>query len=343
MPSANSGPSQFTDPRSFAQVHQKGASSSADVSHVPSSAGQVQTKPSELDSHGMHASQRPSATNQEGVSMQGLNKQQQQQQLHFPQTSFGTHLYSGTNVNTSTLPLKLQPHDSHIRQISQHQNMGAVQMGGETQGTNVLALPKLETQNFSDSSRIQIGSLSHFASSGNQQKPAPWQQSTNKDQNASPLSTMSYVKSEPADQAIELQHKPPPSNSQGLPSVSSVQIEHGNISSGALRDESLEKQHSRMGFPTSASMVPSSSTSMAPPNTISSSMPMQLDPNIPVIPSPLSFYAAYAILGLHVLLNFMISLFLLAWHTSTVTIFACHGDFFVYIMTSLFAAYLFFS
>ncbi|GMN26191.1 hypothetical protein TIFTF001_043967 [Ficus carica] len=57
-PSVNSGPSQFSDPRSFAQVHQKGTSSSADVSHVPSSAGQVQTKPSQSDSHGMQASHK---------------------------------------------------------------------------------------------------------------------------------------------------------------------------------------------------------------------------------------------------------------------------------------------
>ncbi|XP_024017042.1 transcription initiation factor TFIID subunit 4b [Morus notabilis] len=306
MQSVSSGPSQFTDPRSFAQVHQKGTSTSADVSHVPSSVGQVQTNPSQSASHGLQASQMPSsgagATNQERDSMQGLNKQQQQQQLHFPQTSFGMyggnsgniHLYSGTNVNTSTLPLKLQPHDTQIRPIPQHQSVGSAQLGGETQGSNMLGLPKLEKQNsINDPSRMHIGSLSHFASnSANQQKPAPWQPSTNKDQTAGPLSSTSYIKPEPVDQAIELQHKPSPPNSQGLPSVSAVQIEHGNMSSGTSKDESTEKHHSRMGFPTSASIVPSSSTSivpssstsMAPHNTISSNMSMQLGPNIPLGP-----------------------------------------------------------
>lgn len=323
MPSVSSGATQFSDPRSFAQVHQKGISSSADVSHVPASTGQVQTNPShqimdrsvqmlreadrQSDSHGKHVNQMPSSTvvttNQERDSMQGLKQQQQQQQpqLHFPQTSFSTyggngsssHLYSGTNVNTSTLSLKPQPHDSQMRQISQHQSMGSAHLGGETHAVNVMGVSKLERQNsLNDPSRMQAGSLSHFASNpAIQHNTVPWQPPTNKDQNAGPLSSMSYVKPEPIDQATE-QHKTP--SSQGLPSVSAAQFEQGNALSGTLRDESFEKQPSRMGFPTSTG-VPSSSASMAPPNSVSSSMAMQLDSNVPVIPSLSFFSAAYII------------------------------------------------
>ncbi|PON91092.1 Histone-fold protein [Trema orientale] len=309
MPSVNSGATQFTDPRSFAQVHQKSTSSSADVSHIPASTGQMLTNPShqimeknvqmlreadrQLDSHGKHVNQLPSSTvvttNQERDPMQGLNKQQQQH-LHFPQASFSSyggngsssHLYSGTNVNTSTLALKPQLHDSQMRQISQHQSMGSAQLGGETHGVNVLGVPKLERQNsISDPSRMHGGSLSHFVGNSTiQQNPVPWQPPTNKDQNAGPLSSMSYVKPEPVEQATELQHKTP-SSSQGLPSVSAAQFEQGNTLSGTLRDDSLEKQPSRMGYPTSAGIV-HSATTMAPPNSLSSTMTMQPDPIVPL-------------------------------------------------------------
>ncbi|KAF4375031.1 hypothetical protein G4B88_004782 [Cannabis sativa] len=286
MPSINTGTTHFTDPRSFAQVHQKGAGSSADVSHIPASMGQLQTNPShqimdknvqmlreadrQSDSHGKLVNQMPLSTvvtpNQERDSMQhGFNRQQQlqhqQQQLHFPQTSFSSfgntgsrsHLFSGTSANTSTLSVKSQPHDLQMRQISQHQGMGlgSAQSGGETHGANVLGVSKLG----------QNPSLSHFANN-----------------------SMSYVKPEPVEQAIELQRKTP-SSSQASPSVSAAKFEQGNTFSGTLKDESLEKQPSRMGFPTSAGVVPSSSTSMAPPHSLSSSMAMQPDPSVPVIPS----------------------------------------------------------
>ncbi|XP_062083850.1 transcription initiation factor TFIID subunit 4b isoform X2 [Humulus lupulus] len=315
VPSVNTGATQFTDPRSFAQVHQKGTSSSADVSHIPASRGQLQTNPShqimdksvqmlregdrQSDFHGKLANQMPLSTvvttNQERDSMQhGFKRQQQQhqqQQLHFPQTSFSSygnngsrsHLFSGTNANTSTLSVKSQPHDSQMRQISQHQSMGSAQSGGETHGVNVMGVSKLERQNvMNDPSRMHGGSLSHFANNSTiQQNLVPWQPPTNKDQSAGPLSSMSYVKPEPVEQAIELQHKTA-SSSQGSPSVSAAQFEQRNTFSGTLRDESLEKQPSRMGFPTSAGVVPSLSTSMAPPHSLSSSMPMQPDPSVPL-------------------------------------------------------------
>ncbi|XP_015885052.1 transcription initiation factor TFIID subunit 4b isoform X5 [Ziziphus jujuba] len=318
MPAVSGGATQFSDPRSFAHLHQKGANSPAEVSQNPSAAVQVQTDSShqvlennvqisreadrQSDSHGIQVNQMPSssmvAANQErersSAPMQGLNKQQQQH-LHYPQTSFsmygGTagsyHPFSGTNVNTSTLSIKPQPpHDSQIRQIPQHQNMSSAQVGGEAQGVNIMSVPKLERQNsLSDPSRMHSGSLSHFASNPTlQQNPASWQSSSNKEQTAGSLSSMAYVKHEPIDQATDQQQKPLLANPQGLLSVSATQVEQGNASPGTSKDESLEKQPSRMGFSTSTNVVTSSSGGMVPPNSVSSSMTMQLDSNVPVGP-----------------------------------------------------------
>ncbi|KAF3446568.1 hypothetical protein FNV43_RR11748 [Rhamnella rubrinervis] len=316
IPTVGTGATQFTDSRSFAQLHQKSANSPADVSQIPSSAVQVQTDSShpvmdnkvqisreadrQSDSHGMQVNQiSPSsavATTQDrerSGPMQGLNKQQQQQ-LHYAQPSFtmyggnagNYHPYSGATVNASTLSLKPQSHDSQMRQIPQHQNMTSAQ-GGETQGVSVMTLPKLERQNsISDPGRMQGGSLSHFANNSTmQQNPVTWQSSTNKDQNAGSMSSMAYVKQEPTDQATDQQQKSTLSNSQGLPSVSAAQVEQGNVSSpGTSKDESLEKQPPRMGFSTNTNAVPSSSASMVPPNSVSSSMTMQLDSNVPLGP-----------------------------------------------------------
>ncbi|KAL5563565.1 hypothetical protein UlMin_033312 [Ulmus minor] len=306
MPSVSSRVTQFSDPRSFSQVHLKDTSSSADVSHVPSTTVQLKTDPShqfipkdvkilretdrQLDSHGMQVSQMTSSnlltTKQD--SMQGLNKQQQQ--LQYPQTSFTSSyggnsgnypMYSGTNINTSTMSLK--PQDSQMRPMSRHHSMGSAQLGGETQGVNILNIPKLERQNsIGDHNRMPGGSLSHFGNNPMQHVPVPRQSSTNKEHNAVTLPPMSYVKPEPIDQASELQQKAPSSNSQGLPFVPSVQIEQGHVPSGSSRDESLEKQSPRKGFSTSISGVSSSSTSVAPPSSVSSSITMQLDNNVPL-------------------------------------------------------------
>lgn len=319
MPTVTAGATQFTDPRSFAHLHQKVANSPTEVSQNPASAVQVQTDPShpvlennvqisretdrQSDSRGMQVNQMPSssvvAANQErersSGPMQGLNKQQQRH-LHYPQTSFpmyggnggNYHPYSGTNVNTSTLSIKPQlPHDSQLRQIPQHQNMSLAQVGGEVQASNIMSVPKLERQNsLSDPSRTHGGSLSHFANNSIlQQNPANWQSSTNKEQNVGSLSSMAYVKHEPIDQATDQQQKPLLTNPQGLLSVSATQVEQGNASPGTSKDESLEKQPSRMGFSNSANVVPSSSA--GPPNSVSSSMTMQLDSNVPVISSSL--------------------------------------------------------
>jgi len=163
MPSVSASSTQFSDPHSFAQLHQKGTNSSADPSHI--AVGQMPADSSyptiendaqktrevnrQSDSHGVQVSQVSSSSestvNQEreqsSITIQGLNKQQQQH-LHFPpiygSTGGNYHAYSGTNVNTSTSSVKPQPHDTQLRQISQHQNLSSTQLGGTTQGMNMM-------------------------------------------------------------------------------------------------------------------------------------------------------------------------------------------------------------
>ncbi|KAL5777622.1 hypothetical protein ACOSP7_010548 [Xanthoceras sorbifolium] len=274
MPSVSAGATQFSDPHSYPQLHQKGSNSSADPAHIPASTAPMHgssfpikennaQKSQELErqpgSHGIHVSQisssSPSTANQErersSVPVQGLNKQQH---LHYPPTSFpmygssggNYHAFSGTNVNPPGSSLKPHPNDSQMRQITHHQSMGSTPPGGG-------------------------GSLSHFTNSSTaQQNSVPWQASANKDQ-SSGLSTMAYVKPEPVDQGTEQQNKSHLSTPQGL---TAAQIEHGNAISGTLKDEPLDKQSPRVGFSTPASIMPS--------NTVSPSTATQSDPNIPL-------------------------------------------------------------
>ncbi|XP_004300119.1 PREDICTED: uncharacterized protein LOC101295421 [Fragaria vesca subsp. vesca] len=312
MPSINAGATQFTDPRSFA-IQQRGVNPSTGPSHITTvpvqtdsshsaienSAKKLREAERQSDPHGMQINQMSSsstgASNQErdrsSVPMQ-VHSNQQQHQLHYPQSTFAMygstggnyHPYPGTNV--STMPIKQQPHDSHLRPIPQHQGMGSAQsVGGETQGTNIMSVPKLERQNsVNDPGRQQGGSLPHFTNSSTlQQHQIPWQ-SSNKEQISGPSSSMAYVKQEPIDQSAEQQHKTPLSNNQRLPYASSLQLEQISASPGVSMDESLEKQSSRMGFSSAGppgSMVISSSTSTGPPLTpISSTTMTQADPNL---------------------------------------------------------------
>ncbi|XP_057973427.1 transcription initiation factor TFIID subunit 4b isoform X2 [Malania oleifera] len=306
---SSSSAQQFTDPHSFAQPNQKGHGSPADASHIASSAAQMQADSSNnnaensakksremehrSDSQGMQASQVSSsslsAVSQERerstIPIQGLNKQQQQH-LHFSQTSFSMfgsaganyRPYSGANGNHPVSSLKPQSHDSQIRQLPLNQNMGPTPLGGATQGMAVTSVPKFERQNsITDPKRVQGGSLTHLTNNSTlQQNSVPWRPSTCADQNSGPFSTMAYVKQEPVEQANEQQQKSQLSVSQGPSSFSAVQVEQGNVIAGTLRDESLEKHSSRMDF--------SSSTSMMPSSSVSTSMTSQVEPNVPLNP-----------------------------------------------------------
>ncbi|KAF8410182.1 hypothetical protein HHK36_002704 [Tetracentron sinense] len=299
---------QFTDPHSFAQLHQKGHRSPADVAQAPTSAVQVQTDSkfptientaqksreaeNHSDSHGMHMNQMSSASmstvNQERelpmIPIQGLNKQQQQH-LHLPQTSFpmyGTvgnyhpHAYSGPPVSGTATSLKPQSHDSQMRQGPAHQGMISTQLGGATQPMSMMSVPKYEMQNsINESKRMQGGPLPHLTNnSAMQQNPVPWQSPMSKEQKTGALSSMAYPKQEPVDQTAELQHKSQLLVPQGS-SFGAVQVDQGNAAPpGTSKDESFEKQSSRTTFSTSTSMVPT--------NSVSSSMTTQLEPTVPM-------------------------------------------------------------
>ncbi|KAL7175597.1 hypothetical protein ACSBR2_029236 [Camellia fascicularis] len=276
------GAQQGMAPQSFAQLHRKGVTSPTDPSHIPSSAAQLKTDSSNaatdnngkksqemerhLDSHGMPASQMSSSSlsniNQERerstIPIQGLSKQQQQH-LHFSQSSFPIygstggnygHPFSGTNVNSSAASLKQQPHDSQMRQGPVHQSIGATQLGTSTQVMNVLNVPNFERQNpFSEPKRVQGGTLTHLTNNSTlQQNSVQWQSSTSKEQKNGALSSMTHVKQEPVDQGNEQQHKSQLSSPQGLSSFSPLQVERGNAITGTLEDETLEAQPSRMSI-----------------------------------------------------------------------------------------------
>ena len=283
---------QFPDPHHFV-LHPRGSISS-EPSRNPPSAVQLQTDSSivnsqkskavewQPDSLGMQASQMHSSNtsivNQErersSISMQGQNKQQQH--VHFPPTSFPMYgssggnynQYPGTKVSTSGPSVKPQPHDQQTRQISHHQNMGVTQVGGPPH--NMISTPKFERQNSAnDPSRVHSGSVSHYTNkSAVQQNSVPWQAPPNREQSPAPFSSVNYVKPGSLEQAGEQQNKPQLLSPQVLPPAP---VEQGNAISGNLKDQSLDKQSSKVVFSTSGGMVP--------PNSVSPSIATQLDPN----------------------------------------------------------------
>ncbi|PQQ07412.1 transcription initiation factor TFIID subunit 4b-like isoform X1 [Prunus yedoensis var. nudiflora] len=228
MPSISVGSAQFTDPRSFA-LHQRGANSPTDPSHIPSSAVQVQSDSSHSVIENSAKKLREAERQSDSHGMQlAIKKGSAHQALHKSLISSRTNSCTIHNhplpcmevlvviithiqgqVSIPPLPLKQQPHDSQLRQIPQHQGMGSTQSGGEPQGATITNVSKLERQNsLNDPSRLQGGSVSHFTNNSNlQQNSVPWQ-SSNKEQNPGPVSSMSYVKQEPIDQTAEQQQKP---------------------------------------------------------------------------------------------------------------------------------------
>ncbi|KAF9687509.1 hypothetical protein SADUNF_Sadunf02G0101000 [Salix dunnii] len=283
---------QFPDPHHF-MPHPRGSIPS-EPSPNPPSGVQLQTDSSTVssqkskmverqpDSLGMQASQLHSSdasiVNQErersSISMQGQNKQQQH--VHFPPTSFSMYgssggnynSYSGAKVNTSGPNVKPQPHDQQTRPVSHHQNMGVTQVGGATH--SMISTPKFERQNSTnDPSRAHSATVSHYTNkSAVQQNSVPWQAPPNREQGPAPFSSVNHVKPGSLVQAGEQQNKPQLLSPQVLlPSP----VEQGNAISGNLKDQSLDKQSSKVVFSTSAGM--------APPNSVSPSVVTQLDPH----------------------------------------------------------------
>ncbi|KAM7520954.1 hypothetical protein LguiB_019916 [Lonicera macranthoides] len=266
-----------SDPQAFSHLRPKNLGSSSDQSQIPSSAAQNLTDASNLkmsnnaqtsreverqsDSHGVQGNQMPSSSNfgtvkqeqDRSFPVQGLTKQQQQH-LHFSQSSFPTYggststsyPYSGTNVNSSA---------QSLRQIPVHPRMGETQLGTTTQSMNTMSLPDFERQgSLSEPKRMQDGALSHLSNNSTMQhNSVHWQPSTNKEQKNGALSSMTYVKQEQIDQTNEQQQKSQLSTRQGLSSFPPA--EQGNGIPGSLREESFDTPSSRTGFSTPARSI----------------------------------------------------------------------------------------
>ncbi|KAF5747990.1 transcription initiation factor TFIID subunit 4b-like [Tripterygium wilfordii] len=270
-------PMQYPGPRSFAHQH-RGPSFHADSSHfrpavsssLLSSGNSTQMSHEESDSHGSttatHERERSS------ISVHGYSKLQQQH-MHFPQASqpmYGSggnhHLYRGSDVNSSGSSLKPQFHDEPMTQ-----GMGAGHVGA-TQSGNVMSLPKFERQSsVNDPNRVQGGSHPNFTNNpALQHNPVPRQGSTKEELNFGPMSSMTNVKQEPVDQGNEQQQK---SQLAAPPGLSAAPVELRNAISGTSKDESSERQSSRVGYSTSTSLI---SLNLSAP-----SVPTTPDPSVP--------------------------------------------------------------
>ncbi|KAM7278787.1 hypothetical protein ACFE04_005921 [Oxalis oulophora] len=265
MPSASTGPTPLPMPQPFAQLQQKASNSPVDTSHIRPSPLQMRTdstmendsapKSQELDrqnSLGIQVTQMGVVKHENDQTLQGLNKQQQQPHLHFPQSSFPSYRntggnyqpYSGTNMNT------LRP------QVTHQQNMAV----GPSQAMNMMNVPKFERQNLmNDPNRVQGSSLSQFTTnSALQQNSVSWQASANKEQNSSgPMSSMAYIKREPIDQGLQR---------------SSTQVNQSNTPPGKFKEDTSERQPSRMGS--------AASTGIVQENSESPSIQTPVDPNV---------------------------------------------------------------
>lgn len=268
---------QFSDPYSFGQLHQK-SHNAGSMTRTPASALQPikdsghqmvdrnSLKSREMehltDSHGVQAKQ---LSDRSAMSMQGLSEQQQQH-LHFQQSSFPMygasiyHPFSGTNVSTPSTLSKPQPHDPQARQL--HQGLGSAYGDGTSQAMNAMNTPKDERQNsYSETKRIPGITMVNMSTPSMQHTSVPWQVSNEQKIGASP--NLNYVKQEPSEQALEKQPKPQISSSQGsgFPSaVLSDQVESRPVPS---TDELSERHNSGTAFPSTLRTAMPNSASMS--------------------------------------------------------------------------------
>nr|XP_043616687.1 transcription initiation factor TFIID subunit 4b-like isoform X2 [Erigeron canadensis] len=190
------------------------------------------------DLHGVQASHmisNASAMKQEREQppfpIQGLGKQQQQH-IHFPQSSFPTYGNTSGNYHPSSNPNMNMPSQSlQMRQGPVHPTMGSQPM-------NPMSLP--------DMKRMHAAGLTHYTS--NSPNSGHWQPSMHKDQSL--MSSMPYAKPDSLDQMNDQQHKSQLSTSHNSSSFSSNQHEHGSGVAGSSKDDSLEMMSSRPGFST---------------------------------------------------------------------------------------------
>lgn len=263
---------QSSDSHVLGQLYNKGHSASTDQSQISSSSAPVfsdstnstmgnnnvqtsQQLEHQSNSHGNQVTQMSSSSfnaamreKEQPFPIPGLSKQQQQH-LHFPQSSFPKYgstgvnyqPFCGTNINSSTQSRKPKPQDSQAREVPVHQSMGATQLG---------------------SNRVQGGTLYQLSNNSTlQHNSVRWQSSMNKEQKNGSISSTTYVKQEQIDQANDQPQKSQVEQKSGIP--------------GSFRDDSFQMQSSRMGFSTSTNMLPSTS--------LPSSIAAQLDSNSSVM------------------------------------------------------------
>ncbi|KAI3491381.1 hypothetical protein L1887_44308 [Cichorium endivia] len=168
---------------------------------------------------GKHNIQKPSDTNsqqqidnnpQKSRLLEGINKQQQQQKMHFPQSSFPN--YGNPSGNFANMNMSSQTHDLQMRQ-------GPVHMGNSQ---------PMSQSTFNEMKRMHGGNLSHFGSNSGH-----WQ------------ATMAYVKPEPVDQISEQQHNKTPQGNSSFSQGQIGQIEQSGGVLGSSKDESFEMMSSR--------------------------------------------------------------------------------------------------
>lgn len=276
---------QFSDPYSFGQLHQK-SHSTPTVTRTPASVTQPgkdsghqmvdsnSLKSREMehltDSHGVQANQM---SDRSAISIQGLSKQQQQH-LHFPQSSFpmygasSYHPFSGSNVSTPSTLAKPQLHDPQVRQGQPHQGFGSAHGDGTSQGMIVMNTPKIERQNsFNEPKRIPGVTMTNMSTPSMQHNPVPWQ--VNKEQKIGASQNMNYVKQEPSEHALEKQPKPQISSSQGPTYSGTVLVDQGESLPVPQNDELLERHNPGIAFPSSlrTATVPTSAPTSTPMDT----------------------------------------------------------------------------
>lgn len=213
------------------------------------------------------------------VSVQAVNKQQQLSQ-HSP-SSLPMYGATVTNFNSQILPRpagtssvvsrKSQIQDSQMRQLTPQ---GILPIHpGPSQPANIMNTSKYDVQSAVTEPSRHGGTVSHFTSHLSTQQSQPSRQSSaSKEQKAISLSTTPFVKQEVAEQAIELESRPPFSPLQG--SFGALHVDQGSAASSSSKVEAVEKQTSRVTF--------SASTSTATTNQMPGSMTSPLESGMQV-------------------------------------------------------------
>ncbi|MQL85697.1 hypothetical protein Taro_018225 [Colocasia esculenta] len=187
------------------------------------------------------------------VSVQAVIKQQH----HHPSSllyggTVNSHVFTRPPGSSSVTFKKSQSQGSQIRQLTPQGILPP--QAGATQPTNMMNASMYEVQSTVTDANKHEGSVSHLTSHLSPlQSQVTWQSSTSKEQKASSLSTMSFVKQEVAEQTVEQKNRPQFAALQG--SFGTVQIDPGSPALSSSKDETDEKQLSRTTFSSSASTM----------------------------------------------------------------------------------------